>query len=78
MPVANFYSDKTVSLIGMPIRFFDNSSNNPTAWEWDFDNNGTVDSTEQNPLYFFSTAETYSVKLTAYRFDQWDSIVKAT
>ena len=40
------------------------STNTPTAWEWDFQNDGTVDSTEQNPTFTYTTVGTYSVKLT--------------
>jgi PKD repeat protein len=36
------------------------------SWRWDFDNNGTVDSTQQNPSYTYTTPGTYSVRLTVY------------
>ena len=32
-------------------QFVDTSSPTPTAWAWDFDGNGIVDDTTQNPLY---------------------------
>ena len=35
-----------------------------TSWAWDFDNNGTVDSTEQNPTHIYTNPGTYTVKLT--------------
>ncbi|MFH1421159.1 MAG: choice-of-anchor Q domain-containing protein, partial [Planctomycetota bacterium] len=34
------------------------------SWEWDFDNDGTVDSTERNPVYTFETQGIYSVSLS--------------
>ena len=45
--------------------FTDTSTNNPTSWAWDFDNNGTVDSTVKNPSHVYANPGTYSVKLTA-------------
>lgn len=37
---------------------------NITSWAWDFDNNGTVDSTEQSPSYTYSNPGIYTVDLT--------------
>jgi PKD repeat protein len=36
----------------------------PYTYEWDFDNNGTIDSTLQNPVYTYPDAGTYTVALT--------------
>ena len=35
-----------------------------TQWEWDFDNDGTVDSNDQNTAYTYNDAGWYTVKLT--------------
>lgn len=35
----------------------------PTAWAWDFDNNGTVDSNEQNPGWTYTIPGDYSIRL---------------
>lgn len=35
----------------------------PIAWEWDFDNNGTIDANIANPIYSFATAGTYTVTM---------------
>ncbi|MCT4606927.1 MAG: PQQ-binding-like beta-propeller repeat protein, partial [Marinisporobacter sp.] len=35
-----------------------------TSWQWDFDNDGTVDATGQNPQYLFVKPGNYTVKLT--------------
>ncbi|OPY29367.1 MAG: PKD domain protein [Methanocella sp. PtaU1.Bin125] len=35
------------------------------TWAWDFNNDGTIDSTLQNPSYTYSAGGTYTVKLTA-------------
>ncbi len=34
-----------------------------TTWEWDFDNDGTIDSTEPEPTHQFTTPGTYDVRL---------------
>ncbi|MBX3463964.1 MAG: PKD domain-containing protein [Planctomycetes bacterium] len=36
-----------------------------TAWAWDFDGNGTTDSTQQNPAHTYTTPGTFTVSLTA-------------
>lgn len=61
--VADFTVDRTISVQGTAINFTDASSN-ADSWEWDFDNNGTVDSTEQNPVHTFTTSGSKTVKLT--------------
>ncbi|MCR9245987.1 MAG: PKD domain-containing protein, partial [bacterium] len=47
------------------VTFTDLSSGSPTSWQWDFDSDGTVDSTVQNPTHVFATPGSYSVKLVA-------------
>ncbi len=36
-------------------QFTDQSTPTPTSWAWDFDGDGTVDDTNQNPVYFDPT-----------------------
>lgn len=43
--------------------FTDTSTNTPSSWSWDF--NGESSSTNQNPSYFFATAGSKTVSLTA-------------
>ena len=52
------------NLAGEIIPFVDLTLGNPDWWEWDFDNDGVVDSEEQNPEWFYTYAGLYSVKLT--------------
>ena len=47
-----------------PVYFYDKSEGDIIAWEWDFDSDGTIDSTGQNPVYVFTKDGTYSVTLT--------------
>lgn len=41
-----------------------NSVDPIATWNWDFDNNGTVDSNDENPTYTFPNAGDYTVSLT--------------
>ena len=34
-----------------------------SSWQWDFDNDGTIDATTENPQYLYTQKGTYSVKL---------------
>ncbi|AKB27731.1 Chitin binding protein [Methanosarcina siciliae T4/M] len=63
-PMADFSADPVATLIGCSVQFTDLSTNSPTSWQWDFDNDGTIDSTMQNPSYTYTTAGTYTVNLT--------------
>jgi len=44
------------------VRFTDNSTGNPTSWNWDL-GNGTV-STQKNPVTTYTEAGVYTIKLT--------------
>ncbi len=63
-PVASF-STSQLANPAFTMQFTDASTNSPNGWTWDFDNNGTVDSTAQNPTHTFSGAGDFSVKHTA-------------
>jgi len=63
-PVAVFTADKTSGTAPLSVVFTDASTNSPTSWAWDFNNDGTIDSTRQNPSYTFTTAGTYTINLT--------------
>ena len=66
-PTANFTASATTGFAPVTIQFTDTSAagTSPiTAWSWDFDNDGTPDSTNQNPAYTFTLAGLYTVSLT--------------
>ncbi|AKB37166.1 cell surface protein [Methanosarcina siciliae C2J] len=75
-PVANFTSDVTSGPAPLAVQFNDSSAGSPTSWQWDFDNDGTVDSTEQNPIYTYESVGTYTVNLTVSNAVGSDSEVK--
>ncbi len=47
----------------VPLKFTDFSVA-AVSWAWDFDDDGGVDSTDQNPTYTFTTTGNHTVKLT--------------
>jgi PKD repeat protein len=65
-PIADFTASPTAGIEQLWVGFEnDTVTYGSTTWAWDFDNNGTVDSTERNPSWVYPTAGSYSVKLTA-------------
>ncbi|MGE5317071.1 MAG: PKD domain-containing protein [Chloroflexota bacterium] len=68
-PIANFSADTTSGSYPLKVNFTDNSTNNPTSWAWDFDGNGIVDSTAQNPSCKYKTQGNYTVVLTVENED---------
>ncbi len=76
-PVAAFAADVTSGTAPLTVQFTDASTGDGiTAWAWDFENDGTVDSTEQNPSFTYTSAGTYSVKLTATNAGGYDDEIK--
>jgi len=61
---ANFEAESTSGEVPLTVQFTDLSSGeNIQTWEWDFNNNGTIDSYEQNPEYTYQDTGYFSVKL---------------
>jgi PKD repeat protein len=48
---------------GLKVNFVDRSTGTPTSWAWAFGDGGT--STEQNPIYTYAAAGSYTVSLKA-------------
>ncbi len=64
-PVADFTFTPASGTAPLSVRFNDTSTGTGiTSWAWDFDNNGVIDSTSQNPVFTYASAGTYSVSLT--------------
>ena len=61
-PRAEFSQSIQVVYPGASVQFSDGSTK-PTAWSWDVDNDGTIESTSQNFSYTFLTPGYHSVKL---------------
>ncbi len=65
---ANFTADNTSGCAPLTVNFTDLSTCldtlEITSWEWDFQNDGTIDSYEQNPQWTYSDNGIYTVSLT--------------
>lgn len=62
-PVASFIYAPATPASGQAVTFTDNSTNDPTAWSWNFGDSAT--SSAQNPSHTYASAGTYTVTLTA-------------
>ena len=64
-PVAAFGANSVVGNAPLIVQFSDASTNTPTVWAWDFENNGSVDATTANPARMYTLPGLYDVRLTA-------------
>jgi PKD repeat protein len=64
-PEADFTADETAVVVGQSVQFTSLSSEGvpPLSYQWDFDNNGTWDSTLESPFYAYAATGTYAVVL---------------
>ncbi|MEJ2105639.1 MAG: T9SS type A sorting domain-containing protein [Ignavibacteriaceae bacterium] len=51
-------------------------SNAINSWQWDFNNDGTIDATDQNPSYTYSQLGNYSVKLIVFTGSFTDTLIR--
>ncbi len=65
---AAFQSDETMGSLPFTVNFEDYSTATDTSsiisWAWDFDNDGNIDSQDQNPSWTYTTEGAYTVSLT--------------
>lgn len=69
IPIAGFIANQTSkSTYPMVVQFTDQTTDTPTMWNWSFGDgrwiNGTT-ATEQNPVYTYAVAGSYTVSLTS-------------
>jgi len=76
VPVADFRARPRWGAGKAKVGFTDISTGFPTSWAWDFDNDGSVDSTEQNPTHTYDRVGRYTVKLTSTNGQGSDNEVK--
>ena len=74
-PVANFSANVTSGDAPLSVQFTDLSTNNPTAWSWQF-GDGAI-SSERNPVHVYHYAGNYTVSLTASSSQGSDTRVRA-
>ncbi len=75
-PVAQFTASPLSGTAPLSVIFADTSTGTPTTWEWDFDNDGTFDSTVRNPGFVYIAAGTYAVKLRVTNTNGTDEELK--
>jgi len=61
---ANFTATQIIVPIDTEIQFLDQSTGNPISWAWDFDNDGTLDDTNQNCTWSYPNEGLFTVSLT--------------
>jgi S-layer protein (TIGR01567 family) len=64
IPVASFNSNVTSGNAPLAVQFTD-TSQYATGISWDFNNDGLVDTSNQNPVHVYTDAGNYTVNLTA-------------
>jgi len=62
-PTASFTFFRVGAANSLQVQFKDTSTGTPTSWMWDFTNDGTFDSSAQNPIFTFPAPGTYSTRL---------------
>jgi PKD repeat protein len=62
--LADFSATPLTGMAPLTVSFSDLSVGDIGTWSWDFDNDGTEDSTQQNPAHLFESGGTYTVSLT--------------
>ena len=63
LPVANFAMNVDNGIAPLSVQFTD-LSENEVSWSWDFESDGIVDSTDENPVHLFTAPGTYSITLS--------------
>ncbi|MEX0965659.1 MAG: PKD domain-containing protein [Bacteroidia bacterium] len=76
-PVADFSAPDTGYTGGAVVRFNNRSTGPDNLYEWDFENDGTVDETTVNAEHQFATAGVYNVRLQAENCRTSDVMIKS-
>jgi len=77
--LSNFISDKNVGGSPLEVQFTDISLSAPgyqiNSWQWDFDNDGIIDSDEQNPTWTYNDGGSYDVVLISSNGSNTDTLL---
>lgn len=68
-PLAGFSAEPAAGYVPLEVVFTDTSTAALlplTNWEWDFENDGVIDSFDQNPTFTYTEVGEYTAKLTVY------------
>ncbi len=75
-PVANFTATPTSGTAPLTVQFTDKSTGSGLTYQWDFNNDGTVDSTAKIQAILTVHVGTYTVKLTVTNPEVTDDEIK--
>jgi len=64
--VADFSVSISSGTAPLEVQFFDETIGNSMVWWWDFEDDGTTDSVEQNPIWTYTENGVYTVKLKVH------------
>lgn len=73
---ADFEAFPLIGYVSLDVQFTDTSSGNIVNWEWDFNNDGIIDSYTQNPSFLYTTPGNYTISLTVYDGQDQDTVIK--
>jgi len=73
---ADFFAEPTECDEPTLVQFTDHSTGEITGWAWDFDGDGDIDSTEQNPSHYYDENGRYSVTLSITGTSCEDTLTK--
>jgi len=74
--VAGFSGTPTGGQAPLTVQFNDESMGEVDTYAWDFDNNGSIDSTAQNPAHTYTVEGTYSVRLVVSGLGGTNTLVR--
>jgi PKD repeat protein len=75
---ADFLSDLNSGPAPLTVIFTNLSAGDELSYEWDFNNDGNVDSTATNPSFTYTSPGTYSVRLRTYNSFSSDTEIKTS
>jgi len=73
---ADFIASYTEGPAPFTVEFTDLTTGYPTEWEWDFNNDGVIDSYDQNPVWTFEEQGYHTVSLTSSNAYNEDTDIK--
>ncbi|MDI9634062.1 MAG: PKD domain-containing protein [Methanolinea sp.] len=65
-PVPDFTASPVYGTVPLTVQFTDLSTNNPTAWIWDFGDGTQSGVLDRNPVHTYNAMGTYNVTLTVF------------
>ena len=74
--LANFSTTNKEVFLTNPIEFCNYSIGNIQEYQWDFENDGIIDSYQRDPVYTYSDTGLYSIKLSVIGPDSTNTFVK--